>query len=257
MLGKLPHRKLRELSKKYRPIMFLRVGSVRTVVASSPEMVKKFLKTHDLIFASRPSTCVGKYMAYFMREEEIAIMHESVMKQCGVNGSNPVNISNLVSTVTMDIICRMTFGRKYSEETLKDRRGFKAMIQEALYLSGEFNIADFIPYLEWMDLQGLGRRQKHTHKTLNDLFEKIIQEHEENKNRGHRDFVDVMVELSEDNTMDIKITRDNIKAIILDMLASGTDPFSTNLEWEMFEMLLNPSLMKKVQDELESIVGLN
>eukprot|EP01018_Ginkgo_biloba_P010773 Gb_13999 [translate_table: standard] len=288
MLGKLPHRKLLELSKKYGPIMFLRLGSVPTVVASSPEMAKEFLKTHDLIFASRPSTCVGKYMAYnntdvafspygtywrqmrkmyvrdllsakriefmkFIREEEIAIMRESVMKQCGVNGSNPVNISNLVSTVTMDIICRMTFGRKYSEETLKDRRGFKAMIQEALYLSGEFNIGDFIPYLEWMDIQGLRRRQKYIHKTFNDLLEKIIQEHVENKSRGHRDFVDVMLELSEDSTMDIKITRDNIKAVILDMLAAGTEPSSANLEWAMSEMLLNPSLMKKVQDELEMV----
>eukprot|EP01018_Ginkgo_biloba_P010777 Gb_08445 [translate_table: standard] len=168
----------------------------------------------------------------FIREEEIAIMRESVTKQCGVNGSNPVNISKLVSTVMMDIICRMTFGRKYSEESLKDSRGLKAIIQEALYLSGEFNIGDFIPYLEWMDLQGLGRRQKHTHKTFNDLFEKIIQEHVENKSRGHRDFVD-------------------------DMLGAGTDPSSANLEWAMSEMLLNPSLMKKVQDELESIVGLN
>eukprot|EP01018_Ginkgo_biloba_P010769 Gb_25664 [translate_table: standard] len=158
MLGKLSHRKLRELSKKYGPIMFLRLGSVPTVVASSQEMAKKFLKTHDLIFASRPATCVGKNMLYnstdvgfspyrpywrqlrkvcvlellsakriesmkFIREEEIAMMRENIMKQCGVNGSSPVNISKLVSTLATDIICRMAFGRNHSEETLKDRSG--------------------------------------------------------------------------------------------------------------------------------------
>eukprot|EP01018_Ginkgo_biloba_P015925 Gb_01526 [translate_table: standard] len=292
MLGKLPHRKLRELSKKYGPIMFLRLGSVPTVVASSPEMAREFLKTHDLIFANRPATCVGKNMVYnstglgfcsygpywrkmrkvcllellsakriestkFIREEEVAIMRESIMKQCGVNGSNPVNISKLVSTLTMDLTCRMAFGRKYSEKTLKDSRGFNAMIREVFYLAGAMNIGDFLPYLEWMDLQGLRRRQKHIHKTFNDFFEKIIAEHVENKSRGHRDFVDVMLELLEDNTMEIKISRDNIKAVIFDMLAAGTDTSSSTLEWAMSEMLLNPSMMKKVQDELESVVGVN
>eukprot|EP01018_Ginkgo_biloba_P010783 Gb_38470 [translate_table: standard] len=286
MLGKFPYRKLWELSKIYGPIMFLRLGSVPTVVASSPEMAKEFLKTHDLIFASRPSTCVGKYMAYnstdvafspygiywrqmrkmclrkllsakriefmkFIREEEIAIMRESVMKQCGVNGSNPVNISKLVSTVTMDIICRMTFGRKYSEESLKDGRGSRPFISAVSSILETL----FHTWSGW--IFNIGRRQKHIHKTFNDLLEKIIQEHVENKSRGHRDFVDVMLELSEYNTMDIKITRDNIKAVILYMLGAGTDPSSANLEWAMSEMLLNPSLMKKVHDELESIVGLN
>eukprot|EP01018_Ginkgo_biloba_P008245 Gb_06160 [translate_table: standard] len=294
VLGNLPHRKLRELSKKYGPIMFLRLGSVPTVVASSPEMAKEFLKTHDLIFASRPATCVGKNLLYnstnvafcpygpywrqmrkvcvmellsakrlelmkFIREEEVAIMRESIMKQCaGIKRSNPVNITKLVSTTTMDIICRMAFGRKYSEETLKDRRGFKAMIQEVFYLAGASNIGDFLPYLEWMDLQGLRRRQKRTFKIFDDLFEKIIQEHVENKSRVlRRDFVDVMLELSEDTTMDIKITRDNIKAVIFDILAAGTDTSSATMEWAMSEMLLNPSTMKKVQDELESVVGVN
>eukprot|EP01018_Ginkgo_biloba_P008244 Gb_06161 [translate_table: standard] len=92
MLGKPPHRKLRELSKKYGPIMSL---------------------------------------------QEIAIMRESIMKLCGIKRSNPVNISKLVSTATMDIICRLAFGRKYSEE-IQGNEFRRHFISPALPILGTF-----------------------------------------------------------------------------------------------------------------------
>jgi len=60
MLGKLPHRAFYELSKKYGDIMELKLGSVLTIVVSSPEMAKQVLKVHDLICASRPETIASK-----------------------------------------------------------------------------------------------------------------------------------------------------------------------------------------------------
>ncbi len=62
MLGKLPHRAFYELSKKYGDIMELKLGSVLTIVVSSPEMAKQVLKVHDLICASRPETIASKIM---------------------------------------------------------------------------------------------------------------------------------------------------------------------------------------------------
>lgn len=56
------HRSLKGLADKYGPILFLRLGSVPTFVVSSSETAKGFLKTHDLIFASRPPTAVGRLM---------------------------------------------------------------------------------------------------------------------------------------------------------------------------------------------------
>eukprot|EP01018_Ginkgo_biloba_P008230 Gb_40815 [translate_table: standard] len=234
MLGKLPHRKLRELSKKYGPIMFLRLGSVPTVVASSPEMAKDVLKTNDLIFASRPATCVGKNMVY-----------------------NSTGVGFCPYGPYWRKMRKNGFWKKVFGGDVEGQQGVQGHDSRSLYLAGAFNIGDFLPYLEWMDLQGLRRRQKHIHKTFNDFFESIIQEHVENKSRGHRDFMDVMLELSKDNTMEIKISRDNIKAVIFDILAAGTDTSSSTLEWALSEMLINPSRMKKVQDELESVVGLN
>lgn len=63
-LGELPHHGLHELSMRYGPIMFLRLGFVPTVVVSSPAAAEEFLRTHDLFFANRPFTEAAKYMSY-------------------------------------------------------------------------------------------------------------------------------------------------------------------------------------------------
>jgi hypothetical protein len=62
MLGKLPHHAFYRLSQKYGDIMELKLGSVRTIVVSSPEMAKQVLKVHDLICASRPETIVSRIL---------------------------------------------------------------------------------------------------------------------------------------------------------------------------------------------------
>ena len=63
-VGKLPHRSLCDLAKQYGPIMFMKLGFAPTVVVSSSEMAKQFLKTHDLAFANRPESAASRYVAY-------------------------------------------------------------------------------------------------------------------------------------------------------------------------------------------------
>ncbi|KAI3501142.1 hypothetical protein L1887_29003 [Cichorium endivia] len=48
-----------------------------------------------------------------------------------------------------------------------------------------------------------------------------------------------------------------IKAILMDIVVGGTDTTTTMAEWTMAELLKNPDVMGKVQDELEQVVGLN
>jgi hypothetical protein len=38
-------------------------------------------------------------------------------------------------------------------------------------------LTDFIPYLNWLDLQGINKRMKKIHKTFDEFAEKIIDDH--------------------------------------------------------------------------------
>jgi cytochrome P450 len=62
MLGKHPHLTLTRWAESYGPLMHLQLGSVNTVVASSPAMAEEFLKTQDHVFQYRPSSFAYKIL---------------------------------------------------------------------------------------------------------------------------------------------------------------------------------------------------
>ena len=73
-----------------------------------------------------------------------------------------------------------------------------------------FNIGDYIPYLAWMDLQGLNRRLKNIHHVQDEFLLKIIEEDAAETNPNvTRDLVDVLLAASADKDNEFQITRDN------------------------------------------------
>ncbi len=62
MLGKHPHLTLTRWAESYGPLMHLQLGSVNTVVASSPTMAEEFLKTQDHVFEYCPSSLAFKIL---------------------------------------------------------------------------------------------------------------------------------------------------------------------------------------------------
>ena len=62
LLGKIPHRALRDLSRRHGPVMYLKLGQVDHVVISSPEAAREIMQTHDLIFATRPKLVIPEML---------------------------------------------------------------------------------------------------------------------------------------------------------------------------------------------------
>ncbi|CAJ1951869.1 unnamed protein product [Sphenostylis stenocarpa] len=293
MLGKLPHRTLQSLATTYGPIMSLKLGQVPTIVISSPEAAELFLKNHDLSFASRPKSISSIYISYGGKGlvfSEYGPYWRSMRKLCTVqlliaskvemfsplrrvqlgefvkflqktaSSREVVDLSDTVGDLIENFTFKMIFGRSKD-----DGFDLKNLVREVLNLAGTFNVADYLPWLRMFDLQGLVKRLKKVCKSFDIVLEQIIKDHEQytdKEQKGQKDFVDIFLALmhqpldpQDEHSPPIEIT--HIKAILMTMIVAGVDTSATTVEWAMSELLKHPRVMKKLQDELESLVGMN
>nr|GEZ06681.1 cytochrome P450 93A3-like [Tanacetum cinerariifolium] len=82
---------------------------------------------------------------------------------------------------------------------------------------------------------------------------RIIKEHEEARKCGTRevkDLLDILLDIDQYKSLEIDLTRENIKALILNLFAGGTDPSASTIEWAMAELINHPNIMKKATEEI-------
>ncbi|XP_055821043.1 premnaspirodiene oxygenase-like [Solanum dulcamara] len=286
LTGALPHHALRNLSRKYGPLMHLQLGEIHAVVVSSPHMAKQFLKVHDLSFAARPKLMVSdivfyhqkdiifaKYGDYWKQMRKICISELlsakmvksfSLIRQDEIHNlvasirSTPnveLNMTQKVLRLTSSVICRSAFGKVWD-----DRDNLLMIMTEVLALSGGFDVADFFPSWTLLhEISGMRSRLMSMHKKIDVILEKIINEHKEgqqangkegNGEFGGDDLIDVLLRVMENGELRFPITNDNIKAVILDMFFGGTETTSTTVQWALSELMRNPNAMAKAQAEV-------
>ncbi|XP_009770873.1 cytochrome P450 71AU50-like [Nicotiana tabacum] len=291
MVGENLHQDLYKIAKKYGPIMTIRFGLVPVIVASSPHAAEQFLKNHDLVFASRPYNEVPQYMFYErrnlvsakygpywrnmrklctlqllsnakihqfqpMRKQELGIL-VNFLKQAASEGT-VIDLSAKVASLSANMSCLMIFGKKYMDEDLGDK-GFKALIQDILHIAALPNFAEFFPFLRVLDLQGFARRMKELAKLFDEFLERVIDEHVQSteEQKQAKDMVDTLMDIMQSKEAEFEFDRRHIKAILLDLLIASMDTSSTTIEWILTELLRHPEVMKKLQNELEQVVGKN
>ncbi|GAV80873.1 p450 domain-containing protein [Cephalotus follicularis] len=297
-IGYLPHRSLKIMAQNHGSLMLLHFGIVPVLVVSSADAACEIMKTHDLIFASRPkskafekllynykdvaaapygeywrqmrSICVfhllnKKMVESFrkVREEETTLMVEKIRKLS--SSSLPMNLSEIVATLSNDVICRVAIGKKYNGGDCGTR--FTKLVKELEELLGGFNLGDYLPWLAWVSrVNGLDAQQEKVAKGLDEILDGVVREHIDRLKNGidahgsvqgeeQKDFVDVLLSIQKENTTGFSVDPVNIKAIILDVLVGGTDTTSTTVEWTMAELLRHPKVMKELQNELRTVAG--
>ncbi|KAK9119875.1 hypothetical protein Scep_017968 [Stephania cephalantha] len=288
-LGNLVHRSLRDLAQKHGPLMLLRLGQANVLVVSSAEMAKEIMKNQDLVFADRPATTPAKALLYgcrdvgfapygeywrqvrklcvldllsikrvhsykFIREAEVSSLVEKISRSAPTG--TRIDLSEMLSSLSNNVVARCTFGSIYEGEDGNNR--FGELAKRVMRLMGEFSVGDFFPSLGWMDvLTGLKGRLENASKELDVFFDRIIDEHLTMKSDSddHQLLIDRLILAQKDKTLDVKLQKDDLKAIMMDMFIGGTDTTATTTEWAMAELIKNPKQMKKVQEEVRRVVG--
>ncbi|KAI0516227.1 hypothetical protein KFK09_008899 [Dendrobium nobile] len=285
LLGEHPHRRLQNLAKTYGPLFHLKLGEINLIVITSSDFVRDIFKTHDLKFASRPKLMVGKKILYnyadfglapygktwsklrkictvelfslkrvmsfkFIREEEGNNLVEKIMMAKG----SPVNLSEMLLSLSNVTIARAAFGKGSAQQ----KRFLLAMKKTFEYLSG-FNVADMFPSWGFVgEISGLRHEMEQVHKEIDGVLNEIIEEHEGKKMDGddmNEDLVDVLLRIKRNGEMDLSLTMENIKAVILDIFLAGSDSSSTALVWAMTELIRHPMVMQKAQLEVRKALN--
>ncbi|PKH86497.1 hypothetical protein CRG98_049986 [Punica granatum] len=113
--------------------------------------------------------------------------------------------------------------------------------------------------------QGITQRSKEIHVSIDKVLEEIIDEHERNdvESESVGVFVDVLLSMmnqsldTDNNKLTVSLNRTNLKAILLDMITGSYESSSIAINWAFSELLRNPHVMAQLQEELNTVVGMD
>ncbi|KAJ8449622.1 hypothetical protein Cgig2_005644 [Carnegiea gigantea] len=270
MLGHLPHRTLAKLAHKYGPILSLRLGHVPAIVVSCPKAAGLFLKRHDAIFAGRPMIQATEILSYGARGMDCAQYGKywrRVRKMCTLHLLNPTKVASFeglrrveieaavrrlvefaAAREVADVGEKMVVGKGKEDDKRYDLKG---VIEEASPLAGAFNLADFVPYLAPLDLQGLSKTMKDLSKRIDEIFENIIDDHlkEEDFTR-HKDILGNLVALMKNPNNEFISPFDREPSCLTYLSTSVV-----TITWALAALIKHPRVMKLLQEELDSVIG--
>ncbi|KAK6918147.1 Cytochrome P450 [Dillenia turbinata] len=183
--------------------------------------------------------------------------------------SKPINLREVLGAFSMNNVTRMLLGKQFFGAQASgqvEAMEFMHITHELFWLLGLIYLGDYLPFWRWVDPYGCEKRMREVEKRVDDFHTKIIEEHRKSRevkkkegigeDNGEMDFVDVLLSLPGEDGKD-HMDDVEIKALIQDMIAAATDTSAVTNEWAMAEVIKHPRVLRKIQQELDCVVGPN
>ncbi|KAL4610377.1 hypothetical protein ACB092_08G047100 [Castanea dentata] len=166
LLGPLIHHSFNDLSSKQGPLLYLRLGSIPCIMASTPELAKELLKANDLAFSAHPNSLALDHLTYnsvfafapngpYWKFIKRLITTEHL-------GNRTLNQFLPIRTKELHLFIRYLVNKGEADSLAENARG---LAREVTKIFGQFN------------------RIEDVHKRYDALIEKIITDHEELRKR--------------------------------------------------------------------------
>ncbi|VFQ58397.1 unnamed protein product [Cuscuta campestris] len=210
LLGDKPHISISRLSAKYGPVMNLKLGTVNTVVISSPAAAKEALQKQDSYFSAsrgvpdavrahdhhhysviflpispewralRKSLTSNMFSGskldanHKLRDRKIQDLISYCRKMS--RGGEAVDIGREAFKTSLNLLSNTIFSKDLCDPDSDSAKEFKDLVWSILVETGKPNLADYFPVLGVLDPQGVRRRSSRHLAMVLRVFKDLIDE---------------------------------------------------------------------------------
>ncbi|KAG6388733.1 hypothetical protein SASPL_150165 [Salvia splendens] len=290
-LGSKPYETFAELSKQYGSLMSIQLGSVYTVVVSSPEMAKEILLKHAEVFSSRNKVQAleecdhnQNSMGFLpmgdkwrdmrkistehiysrqsmersqeLRKEKLQQLLDHAQK-CFEEG-RALDFTEASFITSTNVMSAILYSKQDTEFDSTATKEFRETVYIAGTVHGLPNYADYFPILRPFDPQGVKRLAKVYLGRVLGQMEGHLRERIQIKNQNpngpkKNDFVEMVVDSLQ--AKDNKLTLESYTHLMMDLYTGASVMNTGGMERIMKELISHPDKMAKLKAELKSVMG--
>ncbi|XP_067150960.1 cytochrome P450 2K6-like [Apteryx mantelli] len=284
---KRPYRTMLELSKTYGPVFSIQMGQNKMVVLSGYETVKEALVNQADAFAGRPEIPLIEEAAkglgiVFSRGENWKVMRrftlttlrdfgmgkkaieDFIVEEYGclantieMHKGKPLEMTLMLNAAVANVIVSILLGKRYDYEDPTFKR-LLSLVNENVRLLGSPSVSLYNTF------PALGFLLKDRKTIVNNrdeigAFIKVtFIEHLKTLDRNdQRSFIDTFLvrQQEEKGNANGYFHNDNLIEVVRNLFAAGMETTSSTLRWGLLLMMKYPEIQKKVQEEIERVIG--
>uniref|UniRef100_F7DQC8 Cytochrome P450 1A n=1 Tax=Ornithorhynchus anatinus TaxID=9258 RepID=F7DQC8_ORNAN len=216
------------------------------------KLAQNALKTFSL--ASSPSSSCT-YLEEHVSKEAVSLIgkFQELMKKRG--SFDPYRY---VMVSVANVICAMCFGKRYDHND-QELLSVVSLSDKFGEFAASGNPADFIPILRYLPNHAL-RNFKDLNQKMVAFLQKMLMEHYRTYEKNQvRDITDSLIEHCQDKKLDenanVQLSDKKIVNVVLDLFGAGFDTITTSLSWSLMYLVKYPEVQKKIQEELDMVIG--
>ncbi|XP_073442601.1 cytochrome P450 2K1-like [Dendrobates tinctorius] len=287
---KRPYLTMHELSKKYGPVYTLQLGVEKVVVICGYEAVRDALVNHGEEFSGRPKVAIfdemykghgiifssndnwramrrftlstlrdfgmGKEAIENKISEESDFLVQNFRSYKGEPFDNIMNINAAVSNIIISILLSKRFD--YEDPTLLK---LLKMNNENAELTGTSMAMLYNTYpsvMRWFTsvAEKVLQNLKEMHAFIRETFTNQREQLDVNDQRNLIDSF-LVKQREEKPNPKLYFTNENLTYLVADLFDAGMETTSTTLRWGLLLMMKYPEIQKKVQSEIDKVIGSN
>ncbi|KAL5213549.1 hypothetical protein ABZP36_024396 [Zizania latifolia] len=275
------HHRLASLAHAHGPVMMLRLGVITTVFVSSRDAAWEAFTKHDRRLAARTVPDTRRALAHSERSmvwlpscdpmwktlRGVAASHVfSPRSLSAARGARERKVQDMVSCFRRRALQEVIIGHVLYHGmfdllstvlfSVDVHANLRELLEDIVALLAKPNVSDFFPLLRPLDLQGFRHWTTMHMSRVFHIIDKII---------DYRLAEAIAID-DDDKRMDVlnsllllmstsSLTRCQVKSMLFDILAAGTETTKITVVWAMAELLRNPSVMATAREEMKTTLG--